>query len=135
MINSAIAESWRDCQTLTEQSRFRERAARIPTTHLYLSLSDCSSTHIFKRTHTYRNIWTTANQRGGPPFTISDWFRPRYEPNVCLLLNSRETFCVVETFVFFLEWLDAPVRPQIFFSRTLEKLGRTCDQIGRTLEP
>ncbi len=36
-------------------------------THLYyspLSLSDCSSTRIFKRTHTYRNIWTMANQRG-----------------------------------------------------------------------
>ncbi len=35
--------------------------------HLYyspLSLSDCSSTRIFKLTHTYRNIWTTANQRG-----------------------------------------------------------------------
>ncbi len=33
----------------------------------------------------------------------------------CLLLNSRETFWVAETLVFFLEWLDAPVRPQIFF--------------------
>ncbi len=31
--------------------------------------------------------------------------------------------------------LVALVRPQIFFSRTLEKLGHTCDQIGRTLEP
>ncbi len=30
-----------------------------------LSLSDCSNTRIFKRTHTYRNIWTMANQRGG----------------------------------------------------------------------
>ncbi len=69
--------------------------------HLYyspLSLSDCSSTHIFKHTHTYRNIWTSAKQRGGPPFTISDWFRPRYEPNVCLLLNHTETFRVAETF-------------------------------------
>ncbi len=28
----------------------------------------------------------------GPPFTISDWFRPRYEPNVCLLLKHKETF-------------------------------------------
>ncbi len=27
------------------------------------------------------------------------------------------------------------MRPTFFFSRTLEKLGRTCDQIGRTLEP
>ncbi len=44
-------------------------------THLYysplyyspLSLLDCSSTCIFKRTHTYRNIWT---MEGGLPFTI-----------------------------------------------------------------
>ncbi len=69
--------------------------------HLYyspLSLSDCSSTRIFTLTHTYRNIWTTANRGGGPPFTISDWFRSQYEPNVCLLLNHRETFRVAETF-------------------------------------
>ncbi len=105
--------------------------------HLYyspLSLSDCSSTRILKCRHTYRNIWTTANQRGSPPFTISDWFRPRYGPNMCLLLNHRETFRVAETF-FFLERLVAQVRSQIFFSRTIEKLGRTCDQIGCTLEP
>ncbi len=38
-------------------------------------------------------------------------------------------------FFFSLEWLDAPVRPGIFVSRTREKLGCTCDQIGRTLEP
>ncbi len=85
-------------------------------THLYyspLALSDCSSTRIFKLTHAYRNIWTTANQKGGPPFTILDWFRPRYGPNVCLLLNHRETFRVAETY-FFLERLVAPVRPQIF---------------------
>ncbi len=31
--------------------------------------------------------------------------------------------------------MDAPVRPRIFVSRTREKLGCTCDQIGRTLEP
>ena len=36
---------------------------------------------------------------------------------------------------FLFERLVAPVRPQIFFSRTIEKLGRMCDQIGRTLEP
>ncbi len=61
--------------------------------HVYyspLSLSDCSSTRI-KCTHTYMNIWTT----------ISDWFRPRYGPNVCLLLNHR----VVETFFFSNGWL------------------------------
>ncbi len=120
-INSTIAEY---CQMLTEQSRFRERAARISTTHLYLSLSDCSSTRIFKRTHTYRNIWTTANQRGGPPFTISDWFRPRYEPNLSVVEQQRD-FLSRGDFSFFLEWLDAPVRPQIFFSRTLEKFGCT----------
>ncbi len=74
--------------------------------HLYspLSLSDCSRTRIFKRTHMYRNIWTTGNQRGGPLFTISDWFRPRYEPNVCLLLNHRETCCGDFFFLFSNHW-------------------------------
>ncbi len=93
-----------------------------------LSLSDSSSTRIFKRTHThqYRSIWTMANQRGGPPFTISDWFRPRYETNVSVVKQQRD-FLSRGDFFFFLEWLDAPVRPKFFFSRTLEKLGRTCD--------
>ncbi len=39
-----------------------QNTAHISTTPP-LSLSDCSSTCIFKRTHTYRNIWTTA--KGG----------------------------------------------------------------------
>ncbi len=110
-------------------------------THFYYSpLSLCLTaaahvTHLSTRTHTYRNIWTTANQRGGPPFTISDWFRPRYKPNGgCLLLNHRVSESRI-LFFSFLEWLDAPVRPGIFVSRTREKLGCTCDQIGRTLEP
>ncbi len=109
-------------------------------THFYYSpLSLCLTaaahvTHLSTRTHTYRNIWTTANQRGGPPFTISDWFRPRYKPNggvFCWTTVSESRIL----FFSFLEWLDAPVRPGIFVSRTREKLGRTCDQIGRTLEP
>ncbi len=109
-------------------------------THFYYSpLSLCLTaaahvTHFSTRTHTYRNIWTTANQRGGPPFTISDWFRPRYKPNGGVFCWTR----VSESRILFfsvLEWLDAPVRPGIFVSRTREKLGCTCDQIGRTLEP
>ncbi len=78
--------------------------------HLYyspLSLSDCSSTRMFKLTHTYRNIWNMVNQRRGGgvlPFTISDWIRPRYGPNVCLLLNHRETFRVAEIFYFSNGW-------------------------------
>ncbi len=42
-----------------------------------------------------------ANQKGGLPFTISDWFRPQYEPNVCLLLNHKETFQSRRDFFFF----------------------------------
>ncbi len=82
---------------------------------LLTSLSDCSSTRIFKRTHTYRNIWTTANQKGGPHFTISDWFRPRYKPNVSV--GEQQRLWVAETFFFFFfcKWLDAPVRPTFFF--------------------
>ncbi len=91
-------------------------------------------THFSTRTHTYWNIWTTANQRGGPPFTISDWFRPRYKPNGGVFCWTRVSESRI-LFFSFLEWLDATVRPGIFVSHTREKLGRTCDQIGRTLEP
>ncbi len=84
-----------------------------------LSLSDCSSTRdAFSEAHTRAGISGPRPIRGGgggPPFTISDWFRPRYGPNVCKLLNNRETFRVAETFFSFLEWLVA--------------------QVGRTLEP
>ncbi len=92
--------------------------------HLYSPLSLCltAAAHTFSdahtHTHTYRNIWTTANQRRGPPFTISDWFRPRYGPNVCLLLNHRETFRVIETSFF----SRMAGRTGVFFSRTIEKL-------------
>ncbi len=118
-------------------AHWTDQIQRKSCVHLYyspLSLSD-SSTRIFKRTHTYRNIWTTANQKGGPHFTISDWFRPRYEPNVSVVEQQRDFESRRLFFFFFFKWLDAPVRPTLFFSRTLEKLGCTCDQIGRTLEP
>ncbi len=99
-------------------------------THLYYSpLSLCLTaaahvTHLSTRTHTYRNIWTTPNQRGGPPFTISDWFRPRYKPNGSVFCWVSESRILL---FYFLEWLDAPVRPGIFVSRTREKLGRTLE--------
>ncbi len=67
-------------------------------------------------------------------FTISDWFRPRYEPNVCLLLKHRETQSH-GYFFFFSRMAGRTGAPSDYFSRTLEKLGRTCDQIGHTLEP
>ncbi len=115
--------------------------AKLATLHASLlltsfSLSDRSSTRdaFVNAPHTYRNIWTTANQRGGPPFTISDWFRPRYKPNGGVFCWTTE-FLSRGYFFSFLEWLDAPVRPGIFVSRTREKLGHTCDQIGHTLEP
>ncbi len=80
--------------------------------HLYyspLSLSDCS-TSIFKRNlHTRTGVSGSRPIRGGgggSAFTISDWFRPWYWPNVCLLLNHRETF---------------------FFSRTAGRTGATSD--------
>lgn len=38
-------------------------------------------------------------------------------------------------FFAFHEQLVAPVRPEIFFSRTMEKLGLICDHFGHTLEP
>ncbi len=88
---------------LTEQSRLRERAACISTTHLYLS--DCSSTSIFKRT----GISGPRLIRGGGGVrpSLSLIGLDHDVSLTCLFLNSRETFRVAETFVFFLEWLDA----------------------------
>ncbi len=45
---------------------------------------------------------------------------------MCLLLNHRATF--------FLERLVAPVRPQIFFSHTIEKLGHTLEPCHKFLK-
>ncbi len=103
-------------------------------THLYYSpLSLCLTAaahvmHLSTRTHTYRNIWTAANQRGGVRPSLS-LIGLDHDISLTGVSESRILFFS------FLEWLDAPVRPGIFVSRTREKLGRTCDQIGRTLEP
>ncbi len=81
--------------------------------HLYyspLSLSVWLQQHTHFQTYTHVQEYLDHGQsEGGPPFTISDWFRPRYGPNVCLLLNHRKTFRVAETFSF-LERLVAPLR-------------------------
>ncbi len=74
------------------------------------------------------------SEGGGGSAPSLSLIRLRYVPNVCLLLNSSETFRVVEPF-FSLEKLVAPVQPQIAFSRTIEKLDRMCDLIGHTPEP
>ncbi len=104
-------------------------------THLYYSpLSLCLTaaahvTHLSTRTHTYRNIWTTVNQGGvRPPLSLIG-----LDHDISLTGVSFVEFLSRGYFFSFLEWLDAPVRPGIFVSRTREKLGRTCDQIGRTL--
>ncbi len=109
-------------------------------THLYYSpLSLCLTaaahvTHLSTRTHTYRNIWTTANQRGvRPSLSLIGLDHDISLTGVSFV--EPQSFWVADTFFSFLEWLDAPVRPGIFVSRTREKLGRTCDQIGHTLEP
>ncbi len=116
------------------ESRVRDPLGELVRTRVG-GVTAAHVTHLSTRTHTYRNIWTTANQRGGPPFTISDWFRPRYKPNGGVFCWTTEFLSRGYFFFSFLEWLDAPVRPGIFVSRTRGKLGRTCDQTGRTLEP
>ncbi len=45
----------------------------------------------------------------------------------CLLSNSRETFWVAETFVLFSRMAGRTSATKVFFSRTLEKLGRTLE--------
>ncbi len=68
--------------------------------HLYYSpLPVWLQQHTHFQTYTHVQEYLDHGQSEGvPPFTISDWFRPRYGPNVCLLLNHRETFRVTETF-------------------------------------
>ncbi len=118
-------------------THWTDQIQRKSCAHLYYSpLSLTAAAHASSNAHTHTGISGPRPIRGGGPhFTISDWFRPRYEPNVSVVEQQR--LWVAETFFFFFfcKWLDAPVRPTFFFSRTLEKLGRTCDQIGRTLEP
>ncbi len=74
------------------------RASLLQHTHLQ------THTHTHTHTHTYRNIWTTANQRGGPPFTISDWFRPRYETNVSVVEQQRDFLSRGDFFFFANGW-------------------------------
>ncbi len=46
---------------------------------------------------------------------------------MCVCYWSTGRLRVADTFLYFLERLVAQVRPQIFFSRTLEKLSRTLE--------
>ncbi len=106
--------------------------------HLYyspLSQSDCSSTRIFRRTHTYRNIWTTPNQRGWVHPSLSLIGLDHDMGLMCVCCWTTGRLSESRRLFFFRERLVAQVRPLIFVSRTLENLGRTCDQIGSTLEP
>ncbi len=130
--NSGVFDIFSDRRVLERLSdvHWTEQIQRKSCENLYyspLSLTAAAHASSNAHTHTYRNIWTTANQRGGPPFTISDWFRPRYETNVSVVEQQRDFLSRGDFFFFFREWLGAPVRPKFFFSRTLEKLGRTCD--------
>ncbi len=110
-------------RSLNRADSEKELRASLLLTSISLCLT--AAAHASSNAHTIQEYLDHGQSERGPPFTISDWFRPL--SLTCLLLNSRETFWVAETFVFFLEWLDAPVRPQIFFCRTLEKLGRTLE--------
>ncbi len=55
-----------------------------------------------------------ANQRGGPPFTISDWFRPRYEPNVSVVEQQRD-FLSRRDFSFFPRMAGRTSATKVFF--------------------
>ncbi len=95
-------------------------------THLYyspLSLSDCSKTRIFRRTHTYRNFWTTANRGGGGGGGGGGGVRPSLSSG---LDHDMGLMCVCC-------WTTGRLsESQTFFF--LDRLDR-LDQIGRTLEP
>ncbi len=90
------------------------------------SISVWLQQHTHLQTHTHIQEYLDHGQsEGAPPFTISDWFRPRYEPNVSVVEQQRE-FLSHGDFSFFSKWLDG-------FSRTLEKLGRTLEPCWSTL--
>ncbi len=69
-------------------------------------VSDRASDLGIAKMHHRQKFW-------GPPFTISDWFRPRYEPNVCLLLKQRETQSRI--FCFFSRTAGCTGAPSDFF--------------------
>ncbi len=55
---------------------------------------------------------------------ISDWFRPRYEPNVSVVEQQRDFLSRGDFFFFF--WMaERTSATSDFFFRTLEKFGRT----------
>ncbi len=112
-------------RSLNRADSEKELRASLLLTSLCLTAAAHASSNA--HTHTHTGISGPRPIRGGgPPFTISDWFRPRYETNVSVVEQQRD-FLSRGDFFFFREWLGAPVRPKFFFSRTLEKLGRTCD--------
>ncbi len=75
-----------------------DKVAKLATLRASRLTSLClTAAHAFSNVYTHVQEYLDHGQsEGGPPFT--DWFRPRYGPNVCLLLNHRETFRVAETF-------------------------------------
>ncbi len=109
-------------------------------THLYyspLSLCLTAAAHVthLSTPHTHTGISGPRPIRGGVRPSLSLIGLDHDISLTGVSFVEPQSFWVADTFFSFLEWLDAPVRPGIFVSRTREKLGRTCDQIGRTLEP
>ncbi len=111
----------------------RSNSEKELTTHLSLCLT--AAAHASSNAHTHTNTGVSGPRpiRRGVRTSLSLIGLDHAMSLTCLLSNSRDFES--RRLFFFGEWLDAPVRPTFFFSRTLEKLGRMCDQIGRTLEP
>ncbi len=111
----------------------RSNSEKELTTHLSLCLT--AAAHASSNAHTHTNTGVSGPRpiRRGVRTSLSLIGLDHDMRLTCLLSNSRDFES--RRLFFFGEWLDAPVRPTFFFSRTLEKLGRMCDQIGRTLEP
>ncbi len=64
-----------------------------------------AAAHTFSNVNTHTGISGPRPIRGGGGSAPSlSLIRPRYVPNVCLLLNSRETFRVVEPFFLSKSW-------------------------------
>ncbi len=99
--------------------------ARISTTHLFLSVWLQQHTwRICQRAHTHTGISGPRPIRGGVRPSLS---LIGLDHDISLTGVSFVEFLSRGYFFSFLEWLDAPVRPGIFVSRTREKLGRTLE--------
>ncbi len=110
-----------------------DKVVKLATLCAYLLLTSLSvwlqqHTH---QTYTHVQEYLDHGQSEGgvrPSLSLIDLDHDMGLMCICCWTTGRLLF-------YFLERLVAQLDLRVFFSRTIEKLGLTCDQIGHTLEP